>query len=122
MKLKNLIKSVSIIFMLLAMMFACTEPTASEMTKEITQINYIIPVWKGSLTKAPSNPEAGWAYYNKAVKKSFIYDGSSWQIIAQDGSDGINGKDGTGIIWKGELASTPSNPQLNWAYYNTIGR
>lgn len=106
--------------MLLAMMFACTEPTASEMTKEITQINYIIPVWKGSYDSAPSNPEAGWAYYNKAVKKSFIYDGSSWQIIAQDGSDGINGKDGTGIIWKGELASTPSNPQLNWAYYNTI--
>ena len=120
MKLKNLTKSLSVIFILLAMLFSCTEPTASEMTKEITQINYIIPVWKGSLTKAPSNPEAGWAYYNKAVKKSFIYDGSSWQIIAQDGSDGINGKDGTGIIWKGELASTPSNPQLNWAYYNTI--
>ena len=89
----------------------------TETTEEITQINYIVPVWKGSLPEAPSNPEIGWAYYNTTVKKSFIYDGKAWQIMAQDGKDGI---DGIGIIWKGELSSAPSNPKTNWAYYNTI--
>jgi len=83
----------------------------TETTEEITQVNYIVPVWKGSLPTAPSNPEVGWAYYNTTVKKSFIYDGSEWQIMAQDG---------TGITWKGELSSAPSNPKINWAYYNTI--
>ena len=86
----------------------------TETTEEITQVNYIVPVWKGSLPTAPSNPEVGWAYYNTTVKKSFIYDGSEWQIMAQDGTDG------TGITWKGELSSAPSNPKINWAYYNTI--
>ena len=86
----------------------------TETTEEITQVNYIVPVWKGSLPTAPSNPEVGWAYYNTTVKKSFIYDGSEWQIMAQDGTDG------TGITWKGELSSAPLNPKINWAYYNTI--
>lgn len=86
----------------------------TETTEEITQVNYIVPVWKGSLPTAPSNPKVGWAYYNTAVKKSFVYDGSEWQIMAQDGTDG------TGITWKGELSSAPSNPKINWAYYNTI--
>ena len=86
----------------------------TETTEEITQVNYIVPVWKGSLPTAPSNPEVGWAYYNTTVKKSFIYDGYEWQIMAQDGTDG------TGITWKGELSSAPSNPKINWAYYNTI--
>lgn len=86
----------------------------TETTEEITQVNYIVPVWKGSLQTAPSNPKVGWAYYNTTVKKSFVYDGSEWQIMAQDGTDG------TGITWKGELSSAPSNPKINWAYYNTI--
>lgn len=86
----------------------------TEVTEEITQVNYIVPVWKGSLPIAPANPEVGWAYYNTTVKKSFIYDGSEWQIMAQDGADGL------GITWKGELSSSPSNPKINWAYYNTI--
>ena len=89
----------------------------TETIKEINQVNYIVPVWKGTFTIAPSNPEVGWAYYNKDMKKSFIYDGFSWQIMTLDGE---NGKDGTGITWKGELAIVPSNPQMNWAYYNTI--
>jgi len=86
----------------------------TETTEEITQVNYIVPAWKGSLPTAPSNPEVGWAYYNTTVKKSFVYDGSEWQIMAQDGTDG------TGITWKGELSSAPSNPKIHWAYYNTI--
>ena len=82
-------------------------------TQEKTQIIYVTPIWKGELPSHPNNPEIGWAYYNTTVGKSFIFDGSNWQIMSQDG---ING---TSIIWKGELPSAPNNPQINWAYYNT---
>jgi len=44
--------------------------------------------WRGGLASAPSNQQKGWAYYNTSQKKSFIWDGSSWQILAQDGADG----------------------------------
>lgn len=57
----------------------------TEVTEEITQVNYIVPIWKGSLPSAPANPEVGWAYYNTTVKKSFIYDGTSWQIMEEMG-------------------------------------
>ena len=100
-----------ILFISIFLLTACQPTTQTK--QEITQITYIVPVWKGSLSVAPSNPEVGWAYYNTKLKKSFIYDGNSWQIMSQDGADG------TGIIWKGELSKAPSNPQKNWAYYNT---
>jgi len=41
-------------------------------------------VWKGDLAAAPSNPVAGWAYFNTTTRKSYIYDGTEWQIIAQE--------------------------------------
>ncbi len=44
-------------------------------------------VWKGELAAAPSNPQTNWAYYNTSDKKSYIYDGKQWQILAQDGQD-----------------------------------
>ena len=97
--------------------------------ESVIEKTYITPVWKGSRSYAPWNPEIGWAYYNLYEKKSYIYDGSSWQILAQDGADGkdgANGKngkdglDGISIIWKGELAESPAFPEANWAYYNLI--
>ena len=90
--------------------------------------------WKGSLSSAPQNPKAGDMYYNTTQKKSFIYDGSSWQIIAQDGKDGSNGSNGSNgqntvtnidgylILWQGSLNAAPSNPSAGWAYYDTIKR
>ena len=39
-----------------------------------------------------------------------------------NGADGVDGKDGTSIIWKGEFASAPSNPQNGWAYKNTTDK
>lgn len=39
-----------------------------------------------------------------------------------NGADGANGKDGTSIIWKGEFASHPANPQNGWAYRNTTDK
>jgi hypothetical protein len=52
-------------------------------------------VWKGSLAVAPTSPTTNWAYYNTADKKSYIWDGSAWQILSQDGSNGTNGTNGT---------------------------
>ena len=34
-------------------------------------------------------------------------------------TDGLDGKDGTSILWKGSFASAPENPGYLWAYYNT---
>ena len=39
-----------------------------------------------------------------------------------NGQDGKDGKDGTSIVWKGEFASHPSNPQNGWAYKNTTDK
>jgi hypothetical protein len=85
-------------------------------------------VWKGELEANPSEPQTNWAYYNKTDKKAYIYDGAKWSILAQDGKDGQNGNDGqpgtngapgTIIVWKGESATAPENPQVGWTYYNT---
>ncbi|MBP5706535.1 MAG: SUMF1/EgtB/PvdO family nonheme iron enzyme, partial [Spirochaetales bacterium] len=56
-------------------------------------------VWKGSFDTAPSDPTTDWAYYNTVEKKAYIYDGTSWQILAQDGDKGDKGD-------KGEDATT----------------
>jgi uncharacterized repeat protein (TIGR02543 family) len=79
-------------------------------------------VWKGELSVAPSDPEVNWAYYDSSEGKSYIYDGSSWNILAQDGSDGADGADGSdgiSIVWLGEYSSAPSGVSVNNAYYNT---
>jgi len=49
-------------------------------------------VWKGDLSSAPSNPQTLWAYYNTVDKKSYIYNGSSWDTMTNDGA---NGQDAT---------------------------
>ena len=53
--------------------------------------NGISILWQGSLASAPGTPELNWAYYNTVDKKSYIWDGDSWEILAQDGTDGTNG-------------------------------
>lgn len=70
--------------------------------------------WKGSLATAPSSPQKNFAYYNTVDKKSYFYDGDSWEILAQDGA---TGNDGISINWAGTFVSHPT-PALNKAYYN----
>ncbi|HPW67260.1 MAG TPA: hypothetical protein PLS84_09330, partial [Salinivirgaceae bacterium] len=73
--------------------------------------------WLGSLATQPSNPTLNQAYYNTTDKKSYVYDGTLWQIITQDGQDGQDGQDainavtGTGTagkiaVWTGETELT----------------
>ena len=70
-------------------------------------------IWKGEFASHPNNPENGWAYYNTAQKKSFVYQDGSWYQMTVDGNNGLS------IVWKGDLATAPSNPQLNWCYRDT---
>lgn len=78
--------------------------------------------WRGSFSSAPSNPQAGWAYYNTTAKKSYVYDGSSWQIMAQDGKDGVGGADGSsagttnGYCYLNVLVNVNGT---NYTHYNT---
>ena len=76
-------------------------------------------VWKGYFSSAPSSPQNGWAYKNTTDKKSYVYQDGQWYQMTIDGIDGIDGKDGLSIVWKGDLQSPPSNPQINWAYRDT---
>ena len=157
-------------------------------------------VWKGNLATAPSNPQTNWCYRDTNNGKVYIYNGSAWELMVLDGSngepgakgddglsvfityhdnaitsmpdtptgngttngwhtdatkaanwmsqkvaasasegtwgapiqicgadgqngiDGINGEDGVSIIWKGEFASHPNNPENGWAYKNTTDK
>jgi len=103
-------------------LFSCSQPISDQKdgTNETVINNSVNITWKGSLSSHPNNPILGWAYYNITDKKSYIWDGDSWEILAQDGLNGINGTDGKSIVWKGELSTSPVSPEINWAYYNII--
>lgn len=51
-------------------------------------INGISIVWLGSFSTAPLYPDLNNAYYNTTLGKSYIWDGDSWEILAQDGVAG----------------------------------
>ena len=46
--------------------------------------------WKGTFDIAPENPELNWAYFNNIDGCSYIYNGNSWDLLAQAGRDGAN--------------------------------
>ncbi len=92
-----------------------------------------------STTSRPTNPSNGNAYYDAARKTSYVWFNAWYQmakdgengtdgrdgldgINGQNGTNGVNGQDGTdglSLIWKGNLASPPSNPIKNWYYKDT---
>lgn len=79
--------------------------------------------WQGSLSAAPADPLKNWAYYNTLDKRSYIWNGSSWNILSQDGIAGMQGPQGeNSIVWKGNQTVAPVSPMQNWAYYDIIKR
>lgn len=68
--------------------------------------------WLGAFTTAPATPSLNDAYYDQTLGQSFIWDGTAWQIIAQDGTVGsLTGGPGITIIGStinntGDLDST----------------
>ena len=67
--------------------------------------------WRGSFDSHPTSG-LNYAYYNTIDKKSYIYNGSSWQIMAKDGTDGIIG---VGI------QSTVNNGDGTYTFFYTDG-
>lgn len=74
--------------------------------------------WKGSLASPPASPALNDAYYNTTDKTSYIWGGTSWQILAKDGvigPQGIQGPQGvTGptmpVIQSLSVFGVPANP------------
>ena len=51
-------------------------------------------IWKGELETAPAEPELNWAYFNTTDGCAYIWNGTTWELLAKAGKDGLNGKDG----------------------------
>lgn len=60
----------------------------------IPGINGASIVWLGSYVTAPAVSAINQAYYNSTDKKSYIWDGDSWEIISIDGLQGPVGEVG----------------------------
>ncbi len=55
--------------------------------------------WLGTLSSAPATPNLNDAYYNSTTGQSFIWDGATWQILAQDGTAGsLTGGPGISVL------------------------
>ena len=50
--------------------------------------------WLGTFAVAPGVPNSNDAYYNSTDGMSYIWSGSSWQLVAQDGAVGATGPQG----------------------------
>ena len=56
--------------------------------------------WLGTLATAPVSPNSNDGYYNSTVGISYIWNGSAWNIIAQDGAAaGGSGSDANTLIY-----------------------
>jgi hypothetical protein len=79
-------------------------------------------LWQGNLAGPPVGPPNGWAYYNSTDHKSYVYQDGQWYQMTVDGVTGPQGpagSNGLAIVWKGESATPPADPQENWVYRDT---
>ncbi|PKR80041.1 hypothetical protein CW751_11780 [Brumimicrobium salinarum] len=93
--------------------------------------------WLGDFTTAPTAPHNNDGYYHSTDGISYVWNGSSWEIVAQDGNDGATGATGpagaTGpqgpqgpqgtpgvsINWLGDVTTAPTSPNNNDGSYNS---
>ena len=79
-------------------------------------------IWLGSFECDPENPTRLNAYFNTETGCSYIFNGTTWDLLASKGTHGEQGQSGaagTSITWKGSLVEAPAEPELYWAYFNT---
>jgi hypothetical protein len=70
--------------------------------------NGVSITWLGIFVSAPTNPTLNQAYRNSTDGKSYVWNGSSWLEMNQDGAQGAVGNTGTngqGFNWRGAWAS-----------------
>jgi hypothetical protein len=76
----------------------------------------------------PNDDNAGYLYYVIEDEEFYYSNGTEYVKIdltgeqGPQGADGSPGEDGISILWQGAFDSHPSDPSLNWAYYNTTDR
>jgi len=75
--------------------------------------------WRGSYSSSEEIEEPQYldAYFNTTDGCSYIYSNNGWELLAQKGDAGTDGKT---INWLGSYSDSSeiSEPQLLWAYYN----
>jgi len=70
------------------------------------------------MTAPPADPGVNWAYRDLVNGASYIFDGTTWDLLARDGEGTVGG--GTGIVWIGTFNAHPASPEVGWAYYNEV--
>ncbi len=63
-----------------------------------TGANGISILWLGTFNSPPLSPNLNEAYYDSSQKKSLVWNGSAWQILAQDGAPGPVGPKGSSMF------------------------
>jgi hypothetical protein len=63
-----------------------------------TGANGISILWLGTFNSPPLSPNLNEAYYDSSQKKSLVWNGSAWQILAQDGAPGPVGPKGSNMF------------------------
>jgi hypothetical protein len=66
--------------------------------------------WLGSVESAPSSPSLNDAYYDTTDNKSYIWDGDSWEILAQDGTNTATSP----VIFNMETSVTTTTATISW--------
>lgn len=70
--------------------------------------------WLGTFTSHPQNPTLNQAYYNSNEGKSFIFDGTHWQQMTQDGASG------SGSLPSGTAGQSLVNASGSWIATSNI--
>src|SRR5690554_1427964 len=114
-----------------------TGPQGPQGPQGVPGTNGVAVNWLGSSATAPPTPALNDGYYNSTDGVSYVWNGTAWQIVAQDGSDGatgtqgpqgpigntgpqgIPGTNGVAVNWLGSFATAPTSPALNDGYYNS---
>jgi len=92
-----------------------TGPVGTNGTNGVNGTNGSSIQWLGELAAAPSSPLLNQSYHNTTNKKSYIYDGDSWEIITQDGATGP-----AGPLVAGTIGQTLAHDGTTWAATNAI--
>lgn len=80
--------------------------------------------WKGTfadveeLIEEYGDPVDGWAYRNSTDKKAYYYQNGSWNIVTEDGLNGLN--IATVTLYK-RSATTPTKPSITLTYTFSTG-
>ncbi len=71
--------------------------------------------WLGTYPTYPGSPQLNQAFYHSVEKKSFVWDGDSWEILAQDGEQGPPGP-----LVSGTTGQTLRHDGTEWVASSTL--